>query len=123
VLARVITFSAEHDALSRLVTWVRADLPTAWEEIAGFRGLIVLDRSDDADHVIAVTIWADEESFDASEDIADIAVARIAASAGATITREQYRVIGTLRIPEPPQEEAGAPEPTAKRRRLLSRGS
>jgi heme-degrading monooxygenase HmoA len=93
-----MTFSTQRDDLDKLEGWLRSDLPPVYESTEGFRGMIVLDRSNGSDHVIAVTIWDDEASLQRSEATADTVIRRISMATGAIATREIYEVRGTLGI-------------------------
>jgi heme-degrading monooxygenase HmoA len=110
-----MTFSAQSDHLDKLVGWLRSDLPPVYMSAQGFRGMIVLDRSNGSDHVIAVTMWDDEMSLELSESTADAVIRRISMATGAAPTREIYEVRGTLGIDfAPEREDTEAPPPRRK---------
>ena len=96
--ARVMTFYSESVDLTDLVASLRADLPPVYESFPGFRGLIVLEKPGIRNHVMAVTLWNDEESLQASEAVADTFADRIAHAAGTSVTRNVYDVLGTIGI-------------------------
>ena len=101
---------------------MRSDLPDAYEALPGFRGLVVLVRPGEQDHVIALTLWADAESVTGSERNADTVVGRIAMATGATATREIYEVLGTLGVVDDTAREGSEPVP-ARRRRFSRRST
>lgn len=100
VLARVMTFYSEGSKVVPLVESLRSDLPPVYASFPGFRGLIVLEKPDMHNHVIAVTLWEDEESVLASEALADTVADRIAQATGTSASRKIYKVLGTIGVEE-----------------------
>jgi len=94
VLSRVMTFYSESKRLTEVVESLRADLPPAYEALPGFRGLLVLEKPGTRNHVIALTLWDDEQGVEASEALADTIADRIAAATGTSVTRNIYTVMG-----------------------------
>lgn len=90
--------------MTNLVASLRSDLPPVYESFPGFRGLLVLERPDVRHHVIAVTLWADDESVSASEGLANVVADRIAEAAGTSVSRNIYNVLGTIDVPDRWQE-------------------
>ncbi len=107
MLSRVMTFYSESKRLTEVVESLRADLPPAYEALPGFRGLLVLEKPGTRNHVIALTLWDDEEGVEASETLADTIADRIAAATGTSVTRNIYTVMGKIGIAEGSNEEAG----------------
>ena len=91
-----MTFYAETLVMWDLVASLRSHLPPAYEAIPGFRGLVVLEKPGAPNHIIAVTLWEDDEGLQASEGIADAFAERIGLAAGTSVTRNIYNVIGTI---------------------------
>jgi heme-degrading monooxygenase HmoA len=93
-----MTFHAESEDLARLVNALRSEVPAAYESLPGFRGMVVLDHADTIHHVLAVTLWKDEESITASSPFAATFVDRIARATRSIAACDVYEVIGTLGI-------------------------
>ena len=88
--------------MTELVESLRSDLPREYEALPGFRGLLVLERGDSHNHVIALTLWEDEEGLAASQAMADRFANRIAEATGTAVSRHIYDVLGALGIAEGP---------------------
>jgi len=97
VFARVITFYSDSTKMSGVVESLRVDLPHTYASIPGFRGALVLEKPG-GNHVIALTVWDDEEGVRASERHADEFAERIGDAIGTSVSRNVYRVIGTTGI-------------------------
>jgi len=102
VLARVMTFYAESARMTDLVESLRSDLPREYEALPGFRGLLVLERGASHNHVIALTLWENEEGIEASEAMANAFANRIAEATGTAVSRHVYDVLGRLGIADRP---------------------
>ena len=100
MLARVMTFYATGRDLSNLVESLGSELPSIYTPFPGFKGLLVLENPGARSHVIALTLWEDEESLRASEQIADAFADRITQAAGNAVARNSYNVLGSIGIPE-----------------------
>jgi heme-degrading monooxygenase HmoA len=100
VLARVMTFYSARADVSDLVQSLRSEIPAVYEPFPGFRGMLVLERPDTRNHVIALTLWEDAASLVASETLADAFAERIAHAAGTSVTRSVYDVLGSIGIPD-----------------------
>ena len=87
--------------MTELVESLRSDLPREYEALPGFRGLLVLERGESHNHLIALTLWEDEEGIAASEEIAKTFATRIAQATGTAVSRHIYDVLGALRIANP----------------------
>jgi len=107
VLSRVMTFYSESVTLTDVVESLRADLPPQYAALPGFRGLLVLEKPGTRNHIIALTLWDDEEGVAASEELADRIADRIAAATGTSVTRNIYNVMGRLGIAERKHESTG----------------
>ena len=101
--ARVMTFYVEVADMTGLVASLRSELPPIYASFSGFRGLLVLERPDKRRHIIALTLWEDDESVKASESLAETIAERIAEAAGTSVTRSIYNVAGAIDIPAPKQ--------------------
>jgi len=102
-----MTFFSESADMTDLVAALRSDLPPVYESNPGFRGLVVLVKPDVRNHVIALTLWEDDDALAGSEAIADGFADRIAAATGTAVARNVYDVLGTIGI----VERAPATEP------------
>jgi heme-degrading monooxygenase HmoA len=98
VLARVMTFYATRGDLATLAESLRSELPPIYGPFPGFKGLLVLEKPDPRSHVIALTLWEDEESLQASEKIADTFAEQITHAAGNAVARNVYNVMGSIGI-------------------------
>jgi heme-degrading monooxygenase HmoA len=98
-----MTFYVEAADMSALVASLQAELPPLYASMPGFRGLLVLERPDERRHVMALTLWEDDESVKASESLAETLADRIAEAAGTSVTRNIYSVVGAIDIPAPKQ--------------------
>lgn len=98
MLARVMTFYSETVSMTDVVETLRSDLPPAYAELPGFRGLLVLEKAGRRNHVIAVTLWDDEEAVEGSEALADTIADRIGSATGTSVTRNIYSVLGRIGI-------------------------
>jgi heme-degrading monooxygenase HmoA len=94
-----MTFYSESARMIDLVETLRSEIPPAYEAIPGFRGLQVLEKPG-ANHVIALTLWEDEEAVEASADLAEDKANRIAHAIGTSVSRNIYNVLGSIHIPE-----------------------
>jgi len=95
VLARVLTFYSESAKIPVLVESLRRDLPAAYESLPSFRGALVLEKTG-SNHIIALTLWEDEEGLKVSEPTADAFADRIAEEIGHSVSRNVYNVTGTI---------------------------
>ena len=95
VLARVLTFYSESAKIPDLVESLRSELPTAYASIPSFRGLLVLEKTG-GNHIIALTLWEDEEGLKASESTADGFADRIGDEIGHSVARNVYSVVGSI---------------------------
>jgi len=102
-----MTFYSESVSMIEVVESLRADLPPAYESLPGFRGLLVLEKPGARNHVIALTLWDDEDGVTASEALADRIADRIAAATGTSVTRNIYNVMGRIGIAERKPEPSG----------------
>ncbi len=107
MLSRVMTFYSESVSMTDVVESLRADLPPAYESLPGFQGLLVLEKPGSRNHVIALTLWDDEEGVAASEALADTIADRIAAATGTSVTRNIYNVMGRIGIAQRRHEASG----------------
>jgi len=98
-----MTFYVEGSDMTGLVASLRSELPPLYASCEGFRGLLVLEKPDERRHVIALTLWEDDESVKASEGLAETLAGRIAEAAGTSVTRSIYNVAGAIDIPAPRQ--------------------
>jgi hypothetical protein len=106
VLARVLTFFAESGDLATLADSLRSELPPIYGTFPGFLGLLVLEKPGARSHVIAMTIWQDEESLWASEKIADAFADRITHASGNAVARNTYNVLGSVGIEKRKRDSA-----------------
>jgi hypothetical protein len=95
VLARVMTFSAGSDVLDELVDTLRREVGGVYEGIRGFRGMLAV-KNVERQHVIAITLWEDQEGIDASAMLAETVVDRIARHTQRLATHYVYEVIGDI---------------------------
>ena len=102
-----MTFYSESVGLTDVVESLRADLPPQYAAFPGFRGLLVLEKPGTRNHVIALTLWDDENGVAASEELADKIADRIAAAIGTSVTRNIYQVMGRIGIADRKQQSAG----------------
>ena len=102
VLARVLTFYSETGKIPDLVESLRSELPAAYTSLPSFRGALVLEKTG-GNHIIALTLWEDEEGIRASEPTADAFADRIAEEIGHSVTRNVYSVVGSIGL-EPPNQ-------------------
>jgi hypothetical protein len=65
-----MTFYGDSAQLGDLLESLRSELQPTYESISGFRGLLVFEKPD-ANYVIAINPWEDEEGVPASEPFAD----------------------------------------------------
>lgn len=100
MLARVMTFYAAANDLSDLAESLRSELPPVYVPFPGFKGLLVLEKPGTRSHVVALTLWEDEESLRASEKFADAFADRITHAAGNAVARNSYNVLGSIGIAE-----------------------
>lgn len=107
MLARVMTFYATESDLSDLAQSLGSELPPIYGPFPGFKGLLVLEKPGPRSHVIALSLWEDDESLQASEKIADVLADRITHAAGNAVARHSYNVIGSIGIV---QSEGGVAE-------------
>ena len=89
--------------MTDLIESLRSDLPPQYEAIPGFRGLLVLELVQSRNHVIALTLWENEEDVAASEASASAFANRIADATGTGVSRHVYNVLGRLGIAEEPR--------------------
>ena len=99
MLARVITFSAEGDALDSLVATLRREVGDVYETIPGFLGLLAMTNAARR-HVVALTLWEDQAGIDASEELATSVLDRITSHTGLRAAIGIYEVIGTIGLVE-----------------------
>lgn len=102
-----MTFYSESVSMTEVVQSLRAELPPAYESLPGFRGLLVLEKPGSRNHVIALTLWDDEDGVAASEALADRIADRIAAATGTSVTRNIYNVMGRIGIADRRPEPSG----------------
>ena len=103
MLARMITFHADGGDLAQLVDSLRSEMPSIYDSLSGFRGIVVLEDNDESpNHVVAVTLWEDEASLAGSEAVANVVVDRIARATKALPSRKTYTVLGTMGIADRP---------------------
>jgi hypothetical protein len=107
MLSRVMTFYSESVSMTEVVESLRSELPPTYASLPGFRGLLVLEKAGTRNHVIAVTLWDDEEAVQASEALADSIADRIAAATGTSVTRNIYNVLGRIGVAERKHEAPG----------------
>jgi len=93
-----MTFYSESARMADFVESLRSDLPREYEALPGFRGLLVLEKADSRNHVIALTLWENEEGIAASEESANGFADRIASATGTAVSRHIYEVLGQLGI-------------------------
>ncbi len=93
-----MTFYAESESMTDLVASLRSDLPPLYEALPGFRGLLVLEKADTRNHVIALTLWQDLDGLVASEATAHGFADRIAEATGTAVSRNIYSVLGQIGI-------------------------
>ncbi len=93
-----MTFYPDQEHVPGLVNSLSLDLPWAYQVLPGFRGLLVLEKPGSPAHVIALTLWEDEEGLAASETLAEGFAKRISLATGTDVTRHIYEVIGSLGI-------------------------
>ena len=105
MLARVLTFYSESSKMPELVESLRSDLPAAYESIPGFRGLLVLEKTG-GNHVIALTLWDNEEGLRASEPFLEGFARQIREAVGTSVSRNIYTVLGRIGI-GPTDESTG----------------
>ena len=102
VLARVLTFYSESAKMPDLVESLRVELPAAYESLPSFRGALVLEKTG-GNHLIALTLWENEEGLSVSEPVAEAFAQRIGEEIGHSVSRNIYTVVGTMGF-EPPHE-------------------
>ena len=107
MLARVMTFYSESVTMTEVVDSLRSDLPPAYAALPGFRGLLVLEKPGRRNHVLAVTLWDNQEGVNGSEVLADTIAERIAAATGTSVTRNIYNVLGRIGIAERKTDDSG----------------
>lgn len=95
MLARVMTFYSEIAKIPNLVKSLRSELPAVYGSLPGFRGLVVLEKPG-GNHIIALTLWEDEEGVRVSEPLADAFADRIGQEIGHSVSRNIYSVVGTI---------------------------
>ena len=93
MLARVMTFYASSDKIADLVATLRSELPARYGSIPGYRGIVVLEKSA-GNHMIAMTLWENEEGIEASEDVAVDNATRIQQASGTAVSMNVYEVVG-----------------------------
>jgi heme-degrading monooxygenase HmoA len=98
-----MTFYVEVADMTAIVAALRSELPPVYASFDGFRGLLVLEGPDERRHIIALTLWEDDESVKASESLAESIADRIAEAAGTSVTRSIYNVAGAIDILAPNQ--------------------
>jgi len=96
-----MTFFAQSNDLAVLANSLRSELPPIYTPFPGFRGLLVLEKPGDRRHVIAMTLWEDEERLWASEKIADAFADRITHAAGNAVARNTYSILRSIGFPRP----------------------
>jgi heme-degrading monooxygenase HmoA len=96
--ARVMTFYVAAVDMTGLAASLRSELPSIYASFEGFRGLLVLESPDERRHIIALTLWEDDESVKASESLAETIADRIAESTGTSVTRSIYNVAAAIDI-------------------------
>jgi hypothetical protein len=96
-VARVMTFTAGASTadLDALIYSLKTQLRQVYEKQPGFRELLAVHKPDTG-HVIAITLWADRESAENSEMLADTVTDRIARVIGSVAVHHLYDVIGRL---------------------------
>jgi len=102
-----MTFYSESVSMTDVVESLRSDLPPAYASLPGFRGLLVLEKPDVRNHMIALTLWDNEEAVAASEALADTIADRIALVTGTSVARNVYNVVGRIGIADPRHEASG----------------
>jgi len=90
----VATFPAANAICGSIRQVLSSAGTTEWQSTLTRRQTGPGDRS----HVIAMTLWEDEGSLWAIEKIADAFADRIAYAAGNAVTRNTYRVLGSIGI-------------------------
>ena len=98
MLARVMTFYSESERMTDLVASLRSQLPAAYGSMPGFRGALVMQQQGARTHVIALTLWDDEETLQATKATADGFADRIADAIGTSVARNVYNVLGSLGV-------------------------
>ncbi len=91
-----MTFYAESAQMTDLLASLRSDLPPLYEALPGFRGLLVLEKAEARNHVVALTLWKDLDSLAASEATAHGFADRIAEATGTAVSRNIYSVLGQI---------------------------
>jgi len=97
--ARVMTFYSDDEDMTDLMASMRSQLQEAYEPIPGFRGALVMQQQGARTHVIALTLWDDEETLQATKATADGFADRIADAIGTSVARNVYDVLGSLGLP------------------------
>jgi len=95
VLARVLTFYSESAKIPDLVQSLRSELPAAYESLPSFRGALVLEKTG-GNHIIALTVWENEEGVNESAPVADAFADRISEEIGHAVSHNIYSVIETI---------------------------
>jgi hypothetical protein len=90
-----MTFYSESAKMPELVESLRLELPPAYGSIPSFRGLLVLEKPG-GNHVIALSLWEDEEGVQASAALADEYADRIGQVVGTAVSRNLYSVMGSI---------------------------
>jgi hypothetical protein len=98
VWARVMTFYSDNEDMTDLMASLRSQLRAAYEPIPGFRGALVLGETGGRSHVIALTLWDDEETLQATRVTADEFADQIAVATGTSVARHVYNVLGSLGV-------------------------
>ena len=84
--------------MTDLVASLRSELPLAYESMPGFRGALVMQQQGARTHVIALTLWDDEETLQGTKATADGFADRIADAIGTSVARNVYNVLGSLGV-------------------------
>ncbi len=74
---------------------LRSELPAAYGSLHSFRGALVLEKTG-GNHIIALTVWENEEGLIASAPVADAFADRISEEIGHAVSRNIYSVVETL---------------------------
>ncbi len=85
-----------------LVESLGSELPAAYTSLPSFRGALVLEKPG-GNHIIALTLWEDEEGIRVSEPVANAFADRIGEEIGHSVTRNIYSVMGSIGV-EPRKE-------------------
>jgi hypothetical protein len=97
-VARVMTFTAGATTdFEALVYSLKTQLRQVYEKQPGFRELLAVHQRDSG-HVIAITLWSDQDSAENAKMLADTVTDRIARVIGTIATHDLYDVVGRLSV-------------------------